>query len=111
VLPTTAQQIGGRDSPSRATCPDNVLERRERLHTNERLVCSTVYQQTEVNMEVWVGVFVAVVEVVVIVGVGFWLVQRRRRRRTLSGRGRGGVAAHRSRNDSPTDLSDEHARS
>jgi hypothetical protein len=72
----------------------------------------TVYQQTGVNMEVLVGVLVAVVEVVVvIVGVGFWLAQRRRRGRTLSERGRGGVSARWSRNYSPTDLSDEHARS
>ena len=71
----------------------------------------TFYQQTGVNMEVWVGIFVAVVEVVVIVTVGFRLAQRRRRRRTLSERGRGGVSARLSSNYSPTDLSDEHARS
>jgi hypothetical protein len=62
-------------------------------------------------MEVWVGICVAFVEVVVIVGAGFWLAQRRRRRRTLSVRGRGGVPARWSRNYSPTDFSDEHARS
>jgi len=62
-------------------------------------------------MEVWVGICVAVVEFVVIVGAGFWLTQRRRRRRTLSVRGRGGVPARWSGNYSPTDFSDEHARS
>jgi hypothetical protein len=62
-------------------------------------------------MEVGVGVLVAVVEVVVIVRVGSWLAQRRRRGRTLSERSRGGVPARWSRNYSPTDLSDEHARS
>jgi hypothetical protein len=102
----------------RTICPDKrartsrtLAHKRATRLLGARSRVGTVYQQTGVNMEVWVGVLVAVIEVVVIVGVGSWLAQRRRRGRTLSERGRGGVSARWSRNYSPTDLSDEHARS